>query len=60
MELKAKENSFVHGAPISQDGIDHARCLWYDAPAFTIPIKLLVVSSYSIKFRGEAAENVAN
>ena len=50
--------SAVHGAPIGQDGIDHAKGVYgYDAPAFTVPDEVARRFEVGIKFRGEAAEN---
>jgi len=50
--------SAVHGAPIGQEGIDHAKSVYgYDAPAFTVPDEVARRFQAGIKFRGEAAEN---
>ena len=50
--------SAVHGAPIGQAGIDHAKSVYgYDAPAFTVPDEVARRFEVGIKFRGEAAEN---
>lgn len=53
--------SAVHGAPIGQEGIDHAKEVYgYDYPAFTVPEEVARRFEVGIKFRGEAAENAWN
>lgn len=53
--------SAVHGAPLGQDGIEHAKKAWgYDYPAFTVPEEVAKRFEVGIKFRGEAAENAWN
>ncbi|MFC3928366.1 transketolase [Streptococcus caprae] len=49
--------SAVHGAPIGQEGIDHAKAVYgYDYPAFTVPAEVADRFAQGIQDRGAKAE----
>lgn len=53
--------SAVHGAPIGQEGIDHAKSVYgYDAPAFTVPEEVTERFESGIQARGTQAEAAWN
>ncbi|HFI0273918.1 TPA: transketolase [Streptococcus suis] len=53
--------SAVHGAPIGQEGIDHAKSVYgYDAPAFTVPEEVAERFESGIQARGTQAEAAWN
>lgn len=53
--------SAVHGAPIGQEGIDHAKSVYgYDAPAFTVPAEVAERFESGIQARGAQAEAAWN
>lgn len=53
--------SAVHGAPIGEEGIAHAKQVYgYDYPEFTVPEEVARRFEVGIKFRGEEKENAWN
>lgn len=53
--------SAVHGAPLGQNGIDHAKSVYgYDAPAFTVPAEVAERFASGIQSRGAKAESAWN
>lgn len=53
--------SAVHGAPLGQNGIDHAKSVYgYDAPAFTVPAEVAERFASGIQSRGAKEESAWN
>ncbi|MBM7642389.1 transketolase [Streptococcus loxodontisalivarius] len=54
---KGQGTSAVHGAPIGQEGIDHAKSVYgYDYPAFTVPEEVAERFAAGIQDRGAQEE----